>query len=463
MMFKLIFSAFMLFQWEYCFGGFISTPKTLDLSNRGITREDFFTKIQFSNDMREVTELILRGNELDRFIDCSTSLKSLETLDLSYNKLETFFFLCSEEETLLSLNVSHNNIYYIDDKALSYKIIQLKTLDVSFNDIYVVNDTMLQHMKNLEFLSLASNPIQEMDQYVFQNLTKLTHLNLRNTSSLYFSSSMFEPLINLEYLDLSWNPIEEIPYLPFNIRVLYICGTNIAHLSSFVMPNLRVFYADHSPNLTSVLLNDFENLTSLEHLSFRDSERLSRVYLRSDPTGMLSAKLLPNLKTLSLQNCALETLEENLLPIVQKTAAVDLQNNPWRCDCNMKWINTFKLTTDLINSFRCTSPPNHYNRLLNNITDAELVCKDPFENSASYISGNTGRILYSTLLTCLALVAFGLSAVAIVYYSRGCLGQWISKMRHQRTDTVSYSNFVESHNDMVQILPNGDNREAYEA
>lgn len=191
-----------------------------------------------------------------------------------------------------------------------------------------------------------------MDQYVFQNLTKLKHLDLKNTSSTFFSSQLFEPLVNLTYLDISWNPIDQIPFLPTNIRVLYVCGTNIIQLSSFVMPNLRVFYADNSPNLTSVLLNDFENMTSLEQLSFSDSKRLSRVYLISDAAGMLSSKLLPNLKKLSLQNCALETLGENLRPIVQKTAALDLQNNPWNCNCRMKWINQLPLTSDLISSFK---------------------------------------------------------------------------------------------------------------
>lgn len=99
--------------------------------------------------MKEVTELILRGNKFDRFIDCSTPLKNLQILDLSCNNLEKFFLLCLEEETLLSLNVSHNQIEYIDDQALSYKVIQMNTLDVSHNNIYVVNDTMLQHMKVL--------------------------------------------------------------------------------------------------------------------------------------------------------------------------------------------------------------------------------------------------------------------------------------------------------------------------
>jgi platelet glycoprotein-5 len=202
--------------------------------------------------------------------------------------------------------------------------------------------------QNLEFLSLASNPIEEnIDAYVFQNLSQLKHLDLRNVSSPYFSPALFEPLSSLEHLDLSLNPIEDVPPLPSGIKVLYICGTNILHLGSFVMPQLLVLSLDNSANLTSVLLNNFENLTQLEILSMRDSPRLSQVRLRP-----MSFKLLPRLKRLSLQNCALETISSELLPIIQKTAVLDLQNNPWRCDCRMKWINAMNLTTDLVTSFR---------------------------------------------------------------------------------------------------------------
>lgn len=197
---------------------------------------------------------------------------------------------------------------------------------------------------------MASNPIMEnFDPYVFQNLTKLKHLNLRNISCPFFPSMLFDPLSSLEYLDISLNPIEDVPSLPSNIKTLYICDTNIIHISSFIMPQLRLLALDNSPNLTSVLLNNFENLTQLEVLSFKNSPHLSLVRLLPTSTESM---LLPKLKWLSLQGCAIETLSVDLLPIIQNTAVLDLQNNPWKCDCRMKWINAMNMTVDLINSFR---------------------------------------------------------------------------------------------------------------
>ncbi|XP_014213924.1 phospholipase A2 inhibitor-like [Copidosoma floridanum] len=430
--------------------------KTVDLSNRGLAREDFFIKLQHQIDMREVNELILRGNRFDSFIDCSTKLDSLRILDLSYNNLRKFFFLCQEEYNLVSLNVSHNEIEYINDEALSHRVINLKILDVSYNKLYVVNDTMLQHMKNLEVLSLASNPIEEnIDSWVFQNLTQLKHLDLRNISSPYFSPMLFEPLTNLEHLDLSYNPIEDVPPLPSGLKVLYICGTNILHLGSFVMPQLRVLALENSLNLTSVLLNNFENLTHLEILSMRDSPKLAQLRLRPMSIG---SPLLPQLRQLSLQGCALETLDADLLPLVERVAVLDFQNNPWKCDCHMKWLNAINMTIDLVYSFRCQTPARYRNRLLNNITDDELECKNSLKPSIGMMV--PGTILYPILWVSLVILTVVLLVFSTLHYSRGCVTQLLIKIRHRGNDTISYTTVIETTNDTIRILPVADPQDA---
>lgn len=204
-------------------------------------------------------------------------------------------------------------------------------------------------LQNLEWLSLASNPIYEnIDEYVFQNITKLKHLNLRNTSSPYFAPKLFEALTSLEYLDLSDNPIEEVPPLPHNIKVLYIGGTNIVQLNYLVMPQLHLLNLDNSVNLTSIRINDFENLTLLEELSIRDSPNFVEIrYLHMDPAFML-----PKLRRLYLQNSGLQNLNSGLSPLLLKTPILELHHNPWNCDCNMKWITSVNMSTDLMHSFK---------------------------------------------------------------------------------------------------------------
>lgn len=103
-------------------------------------------KIQSQINLQEVTDLNLRGNEFDSFLDCSTNLEALRTLDLSQNHLQRFFFLCKDEYNLQVLNVSHNKLEYIDDNALTDRIPKLKILDLSYNKLAIVNETMLQYL-----------------------------------------------------------------------------------------------------------------------------------------------------------------------------------------------------------------------------------------------------------------------------------------------------------------------------
>lgn len=129
----------------------------VDLSFRKLKKEDFFIRIQNQINLQVVTDLNLRGNEFDSFLDCSTKLETLKTLDLSQNHLQRFFFLCKEEYNLQVLNVSHNKLEYIDDNALNDRIPKLKILDLSFNKLAIVNETMLQHLTVtlLNFLILS--------------------------------------------------------------------------------------------------------------------------------------------------------------------------------------------------------------------------------------------------------------------------------------------------------------------
>lgn len=110
-------------------------------------KEDFFVRMQSQFSLQEVTDLILRNNEFDSFLDCSTNLENLRTLDLSQNHLKRFFFLCKDEYNLQMLNISHNKLEYIDDNAFNDRIPKLKILDLSWNKLSIVNETMLEHFK----------------------------------------------------------------------------------------------------------------------------------------------------------------------------------------------------------------------------------------------------------------------------------------------------------------------------
>ncbi|XP_071641582.1 uncharacterized protein [Temnothorax longispinosus] len=407
---------------------------TIDLSFRKLKKEDFFVRVQTQINLQEVTDLNLKGNEFDSFLDCSTNLGTLRTLDLSQNHLQRFFFLCKEEYNLQTLNVSRNKLEYIDDNALNDRIPKLKILDLSFNKLTVVNETMLQHLTVLEYLSLSYNPIGDgIHESAFWNLRALKHLDLRNISAPYFSSDFFKTLTNLSTLDLSWNPISVIPLLPISLQELDLSGTQVISLENLYLPQLRELRLNHMPNLTSLALNDLENLASLETLSLNGCKRLVELKLWSQ-IGIV----LPRLQRLSIKECGLETLGVDLRPLVQRTPVIELGNNPWKCDCKLEWIGLLNSTKNLSRNIRCHAPDRHHAKLLAEIPSHELQCE--YDSS----------VIYPILWTGLSILIVTVIIAAVLVLFKRPISQWSFKGRNG--DTVTYKNVVESNNDLVRIL-----------
>ncbi|XP_012175721.2 leucine-rich repeat neuronal protein 1 isoform X3 [Bombus terrestris] len=411
-----------------------TSKKLVDLSERGLKKEDFFMKIQSQINLQEVTDLILRKNEFDSFLDCSTNLANLEILDLSQNHLQRFFFLCKDEYNLRVLNVSHNKLEYIDDNAFNDRIPKLKILDLSSNKLSIVNETMLEHFKILEYLTLANNPINDgIHENAFWNLKALRYLNLSNVSSSYFSTEFFKTLTNLSTLDLSMNPISRVPSLPVNLEELDLSNTHISRLRDVYLPRLRELKLNNMQNLRELLLNDFENLTSLEILSLDGSRTLTS--LKMIP---YNDRLLPRLQRLSVSNCGLKTLDYNLMSIIKRTPILSFENNPWHCDCKMQWLNMLNATKALSRQIQCRTPEQHSNRQLSEIPSHELECEDD------------ATMLHPVLWACIFILVVAIVLATGFFLLRRPLGHW--DIRRKNRDTVTYTNVDESSNDLVRIL-----------
>ncbi|XP_014482714.1 PREDICTED: leucine-rich repeat neuronal protein 1-like [Dinoponera quadriceps] len=410
------------------------SAKTVDLSFRGLKKEDFFVRLQSQINLQEVTDLNLSGNKFDSFLDCSTNLEALRTLDLSQNHLQRFFFLCKDEYNLQVLNVSHNMLEYIDDNSLNDRVPKLKILDLSYNKLTIVNETMLEHLTILEYLSLSHNPIgYGIHNGAFWNLKALRYLELRNISAPFFSAEFFKTLGNLSSLDLSWNPIDEIPLLPMKLQQLDLSGTQVISLENLYLPQLRELKLDHMPNLTSLTLNDLENLTSLETLSMIGCKRL--IQLSFWPQ---SGVVLPRLQRLSIKESGLTTLGVELSALMQRVPVIEVEGNPWKCDCKMEWIDSLNATRHLSRDIRCHAPDQIRGKLLAEIPSYELQCE------------YDTPIFYPILWTSVSILIVALIFTAVFILLRRPMGQW--SFRGKGRDTVTYTTVVESNNDLVRIL-----------
>ncbi|XP_014786811.1 leucine-rich repeat transmembrane neuronal protein 4 isoform X2 [Octopus bimaculoides] len=159
---------------------------------------------------RNLISLDLSSNGLTKplMLNILRSLPNLRTLSLYNNtiyKLEKNQFSGINLDTL---NLSRNNLRQIFDATFKY--FNTKHLDLSLNSIDHLDSGSLHPMApQLEYLSLAGNPLQKLPVNAFTELYRLRELNLSDCS--INSLNKFEGPKSLQKLDLSANNLKNIP------------------------------------------------------------------------------------------------------------------------------------------------------------------------------------------------------------------------------------------------------------
>lgn len=323
-------------------------------------------------------------NVLQQNVDCSRrdiSISNLSlpsdaySLDLSVNKfdrLQKSNLLNST--TIIELFLNDNDLKEIGANILNFP--ELRLLDLSFNKLEIIHEDTFRNLKKLEYLNLASNKFTTFEKLTFHHLSNLKDINLDNndvgqslrkvnlfdrngfgltkniqTISMYSVnlnkvpdnffidaydirkitisnnnlSDIFEFPFTLEYLDLSDNPIKTISMEDFNdmpaLRVLKLNNLQIEEVPSYVFEPLR--------GLKELELEGNKLLTNFSRLAFGEE-------VLDDPDDFL-------LEQLSIKNSRLTTLDEALLQPFGQLIKLDLQGNPWICDCKIVWFKRLQI------------------------------------------------------------------------------------------------------------------------
>ncbi|CAH1265691.1 TLR7 [Branchiostoma lanceolatum] len=235
-----------------------------------------------------------------------TDLKSVNHLNLSHNRLQGVEMLPAN---VTMLDLQHNQIgYYLPDSVFS--IAGLKYLDLSHNDIRTTSYTTVQS-STLETLRLDSNGLVGIDGTFMKGLTNLTTLTLSHNHIRVIEAGNFQWLVQLVQLDLSHNEISTLKAFAFR---------GLSRLRSLDLSNNQI------QNMTA---KTFEGLGDLRILNLA-ANRIAVIWNAFDR--------LYGLRDLILSNNRLSVINQtSLRPVVNRLERLDVANNPFLCDCDLRW------------------------------------------------------------------------------------------------------------------------------
>lgn len=343
-------------------------------------------------------DLLINNYTLPNVV-CSLDLSSNNLISIQKSNL-------LRSDTLLELYLNRNNI--TDIAVTAFALPELKILDLSFNNLEYIDPEVFRGLNKLEYLNLANNKFTAISSLRFHHLNNLNKIVLdfnrlgpsmmeinlfdRNGFGLtnkikslsikgidldripdnFFADlydirqltisdntleDIFELPTTLEYLDLSNNPIKEISEEDF----VDVPGLRRLKLNNLLIKEVPDYVFAPLPGLLSLDLERNRNLTYFSRLAFGHE-------VLEDADDFLMEKL-------SLRGSRLSKLDEDLLKPFGRLFHLDLQGNPWVCDCDIVWVKRLQINPKDYDYVRCALPRSLYNSRIFELEDKYFICK----------------------------------------------------------------------------------------
>ncbi|XP_011705847.1 PREDICTED: podocan-like [Wasmannia auropunctata] len=287
----------------------------------------------------------------------------LKILDLSGNSISQPNFVEFLPNSLYYLDLHDNSLSSLDLSKRTNKLFALNLNNNRFTSIKKwlngYSDLSVVDLKDLQYLSISENGINNIEPDAFQDNNRLLYLNLSTNHINYLRPKTFANLQYLNILDLSNNRLKGVPQILNQIKIsaLYINNNNIKKIISYNFVQM--------PKLTKLLMGknqiDEIDVDAFASLSILEDLDLSTNMLSSLPVGW--AESLVSLKHLDLSNNKFISLESlsltSTLPIIE----IYLMMNPLEY-LNVKYFENLpqNLTIHLIN----------YNSQFINVSDIDM-------------------------------------------------------------------------------------------
>ncbi|KAK6168544.1 hypothetical protein SNE40_021056 [Patella caerulea] len=207
----------------------------------------------------------------------------------------------------------------------------LEEIFITFAQVTTVDADTFQGLKQLKRVDLSFNKITTIYQQLFSGLDDLEDINLSGN----------------EYCELQPGAVAKLP----SLRNLYLAGMNLRNL----------------------YVSSFIGLDSLLHLDVAGND------IRKLEKGIFDP--LKNLVSLDISSNRIKGLDGDMETSLSKLQSLNMGNNPWQCNCDMKWIkklpSKFIYDTESYSADRvvvCKGPDNLMYKNLVDVPDNQLAC-----------------------------------------------------------------------------------------
>ncbi|XP_078620900.1 uncharacterized protein LOC144887513 [Branchiostoma floridae x Branchiostoma japonicum] len=245
------------------------------------------------------------------------------------------------------------------------------------------------------------------------------------------------------------------PDIPTTVEKLYldrnrISEVNNSHIAAF--PNLRELHLPRN-SIRTVPGQTFANLPNLEILSlasnnvsvvdvyaFRNSPKLKYIFLNRNSLVEVPKDLqrLETLEILALDHNNIRTVSAELFSSqLRSLIRVDLNNNPWSCDCRLRglkeWMSETSIEISLRENVTCASPEHLIRRAIDDVNVADMVCPTPTPL-------NSGTTQAATTTTTIISVNVQSTRSTIAYSSSSAKGTTTNRTTDTHSTVLSTQN-----------------------
>lgn len=319
--------------------------ETLDLANNLLTRVPSDALRLLIN----LQSLRLTGNRI-------TSLKDNDFLFLS--KLEVLFLDKNPVRTISSLAFSGTSLF-------------LLVLD-SVNLTHGLQGLPTRHMKLLRALSMANSNISTIPEGWTWGLPSLKSLNLDNNRISNISGTAFAGVQrHLRSLKLNNNKMTQLPVdalaLLQNLKTLELRGNQITSI-----PNGAFNESTHLVELD--LSNNY--IDKIDDQAFAPLEYIEKIDLRANQLVLIEERVFDQWRDDYMVKSEIKEAGQQW-----KKRKIYLENNPWMCNCMLKWMKKVwrkkdKLSTQIpdLMLLRCNRPIYYEQKLITRMSMKDFTC-----------------------------------------------------------------------------------------